>query len=693
MAAEESERRSADIHRQVAFGTAVNYVGRVINLGVWFVLTPIIFSHLGKTQFGLWALVASFVAYGSLADVGIAAALAKYVAEYRARGDNETASELIATALWLYCGLGIAVLALSAVFAPFVNLLINVPAHEHAAASWIVVLTGVGVAVQLPSNCAISVLRGLNRYDLMNLIGSLAMLTLGAGIAVVLLVAHGKAVAITALTAPVTLLWLVPTIWLVHRTAPELRFGFRGARRHHARRVLLFSSALFGIQVAQAVKLQSDEVVIGAALPVRFVSPYSVARKLSTLPGQLTNQFVLVLMPLASRLHVEGDAAMLREIYLSGIRLTIALFALVGAALIVFAKPFLLAWTPGAASSADIVVLLTLAALLEAVMSPVSQALQGMARHRPLVIFALGSAALNLALSIALVGPLGVRGVAIGTLVATCVEAAVTLPFGARVLGVGTRSVVRGVLVPGLLPLIPAVVALVAIHSLLAPSTIVTIALSGLACAPAHLQLERVGGRVQLVALDAHAHRPAAAGRGDPQGARAPRPLRCAERREADGTRRREQQRGPQQHHQLARANREASAQHRQLLSVLASQRRRRRHERDCGERERPRKQIEANTGRIQRQRGEHRDRDAERDREQQALGRAQVVGGEQRGRQRVAGQRQRERHRECGAQQQEAAREQLRGRDRDERQRADEREVATRPALLPRCRAARPAR
>ena len=150
-----------------------------------------------------------------------------------------------------------------------------------------------------------------------------------------------------------TVIWLIPTIWLIHRTAPELRFGFRGASRAHARQVLLFGSALFGIQSAAVVKLQSDEIVIGAALPVSNISPYAIARRLSTLPGQLTSQFVLVLLPIASRLHAEGEAGLLRQIYLTGLRLTLALFAIVGGALIIFSKPFLLAWAPSVAGSAN----------------------------------------------------------------------------------------------------------------------------------------------------------------------------------------------------------------------------------------------------------------------------------------------------------------------------------------------------
>jgi len=245
--------------------------------------------------------------------------------------------------------------------------------------------------------------------------------------------------------------------------------------------VTSFSSALFGIQVASVVKLQSDEFVIGASLPVAYVTPYSVARRLSGLPGQLTGQFVAVLLPLASRLHAEGDTDLLREIYVAGMRLTLALFAIVGGALIIFARPFLLAWVPKAASASNIVVILTAAALLEALISPVSQALQGANRHRPLVIFALGSAALNLALSIALIGPLGVRGVAYGTLIATALEAAIVLPFGARVLGVQMSAIGRRILIPGLLPLAPMLAVLLVIRATVAPATIPAIGLAGLA--------------------------------------------------------------------------------------------------------------------------------------------------------------------------------------------------------------------
>lgn len=475
------EQKNAAIRRHVALSTASNYAGQLINLGVWFLLTPFMIPHLGKTQYGLWVLVASFVAYGNLANLGIGSAIVKYVAEYRAKGESEIASDLVATALSIYCVLGLLVIGVGVAISPLVPHIINVPVDQRGTTSLLVIVSAVGVAVQLPASAASSVLSGVGRFDVMNVIGSLAMLSLAGGFVAALLLG-AKVIVLSAITIPVTVIWFVPTIWMIRRVAPDLRFGLRGAKLREVRRVALFSSALFGIQIAGVVKLQSDEIVIGASLPVSAVTPYSVARRVSGLPGQLAYQFVQVMLPLASRLHAEADMGRLRELLLAGLRVTGAAFAVIAAPLIVFAGPFLRAWVGGSfASSANIVVLLTLAAFLQSIMGPASSSLQGMARHRPLVVFALASAALNLTLSLVLVGPLGVKGVALGTLIATSLEAAVVMVYTGHVLELTLSQFVGRALVPAALPLVPTVGLLIAIRHTLEPSTIATIGLAGVA--------------------------------------------------------------------------------------------------------------------------------------------------------------------------------------------------------------------
>lgn len=462
--------------------TAANYGGQFVTLLVWFLLTPFILGELGATLYGLWALVASFLAYGALLDFGVNGAVVKYVAEHRARGDSEQASSLIATTLWIYLAIGVAVLVLGSLAAPLVVDLLNIPAEERDTAIWLVRLTALGLAVELPAGTAFAVLRGLQRFDLMNIIGSAAMLTLAAGTVIVLLLGGGV-LGMAAIAAPLTLLWQVPAIIAIHRTAPDLRFGLRGARRSQLRTVASFSSALFALNTADTVKKKTDEIVIGASLPIAAVAPYSVARRISELPEMLTYQFVSILMPLASELQASGDrVALLRSIFVNACRVTLGIFLAVGIGMVVFAEPLLIAWV-GEEYSKDavVVVILVAAGFTESAMWPAVYILQGIDRHRPLVIFAISSAALNLALSIILVGPLGVKGVAYGTLIATGLELLVVVPFALRALGVRPWTYLRDAATPALASAVPAALVLVLVREELEPSHLVTIGLAGAA--------------------------------------------------------------------------------------------------------------------------------------------------------------------------------------------------------------------
>jgi O-antigen/teichoic acid export membrane protein len=275
----------------------------------------------------------------------------------------------------------------------------------------------------------------------------------------------------------------IPTVWFIRRTAPDLPVGWRGFDLRLVRPVASFSSALFVTSIAGQIKAKTDELVIGAFLPVARVTPYALARRLSELPQILTSQFVRVLLPLASQLHAERDRTRLRALFTTSTRASLALFLAISCSVAVLAGPFLRAWVgPAYADKGNLVLILVAAGLLEISAWPAAAILQGMARHRLLAVFSIGSALANLGLSIALVRPLGITGVALGTLVATAAEMLFfVFPFALRIADVDARSAVRLVLVPTLVPAVPAIAALYAMREALAPRSLVSVALIGFA--------------------------------------------------------------------------------------------------------------------------------------------------------------------------------------------------------------------
>lgn len=472
--------KSAAIRRRMVISTLSNYVGKVYTLGVWFFLTPFILRQLGATDYGLYALVGSVAAYGLLLDFGIASAVTKYIAEFHARGQIEHAQSLVATALVLYSGLGLIAVALSVIVAPAFPILFNVPAEQRTTATWLVLLSGLGLGIALPCAMPQAVLRGLQRFDLVNLIGIVGMSLFTIATVAALSLGWGL-LGIMAVNIPVTLIMQVPTIGLIHRVAPGLRLGWRGGSRRLVRTVTSFSSAMFVLDLSGQIQSKTDEIVVGAMLPVANVTPYSIARRLSEMPQILTDQFMKVLMPLASQLHAENDRGRLRMLYVTSTRLTLALFVPLACGLVILARPFLTAWVGAAYADYDYLVLILISAsLIETSQWPAGSILQGIGRHRMLAVMALGSALGNLGLSLTLVRSLGLAGVALGTLIPTAIEClCFILPYVMRVNGISLRTVLTEVYLPALLPALPMSAVLYSFREIIRPDSLISIVVVG----------------------------------------------------------------------------------------------------------------------------------------------------------------------------------------------------------------------
>lgn len=472
--------KDAFIRRRVIVNTASNYVAKILTLSVWFFLTPFLLRQLGINDYGLWVLISSITAYGSLLDFGIATAVTKYIAQFHAEGRIEQARSLVSTTLWLYMGLGLLAILLSAILAPIIPGLLNIPNDQRSTASWLMLLSGISVGVSLPSATSIFVLRGLHRFDLANLVGITGM-TLFTIATVSVLLLGGGLVGMVAVGIPVTLVTQIPAIWLIRRTAPGLHFGLRYSDRSLFKTLMSFSSALFVINVANQIQTKTDEIVIGAFMPIANVAPYSIARRLSEMPQLLTEQFMKVIIPLASQLDAENDHVRLRTLYLASSRITLAIFLPLALGVIILAQPFLRAWVGAPYDQyAYLVVILTLASLIDTSQWPAGAILQGIGRHRLLAIIVLGAAFANLGLSLGLVRVLGLAGVALGTLIPATIEGLFfVLPYVMRVNRINYRTILTEIYLPAFLPALPMAITLYVLREIAQPVSLFSIAAVG----------------------------------------------------------------------------------------------------------------------------------------------------------------------------------------------------------------------
>jgi O-antigen/teichoic acid export membrane protein len=444
--------RDGDIRRRVVTATVSNYAGRLVSLATWFVLTPLMLTRLGPTEYGLWVLVGSLVAYGWLLNAGIQGAIIRYVAACRARGDADLASRVVATSLCCDSILGLLAIALSVAVAPLVPTLFQIPPAEEPTTRWLVVLMGVGIGVTIPCEVGGAVLRGLHRYDLSNLVDGIATL-LNVGAIVMVLLAGGGLLAVVTVGIPVTLSSQVLSVALSRKMAPDLRWRWRDIDPKLVPSIIRFSWPLVLSQTATLLQRKSDEIVIAVFLPVSFVTPYSLAHRLSDICRDLTKQFTAPFLPLASELDARHDSVRLRSLFVGGVRLSLAMYLPLALTATVLARPILRLWVgPAYADNVVLVAILSLAGVMVSTEWLATAVLQGMARHRRQGVVAFAASVGNVAVSAVLVTRLGLLGVALGTLLAAAVEYAIVMPYAARVIGVSMGDWLRRILVPTCVP-------------------------------------------------------------------------------------------------------------------------------------------------------------------------------------------------------------------------------------------------
>jgi O-antigen/teichoic acid export membrane protein len=472
------------IRNHVFRSTGSNLIGQIVILGTGFLLAPFVLHRIGAADYGLWILVNSLTGYASVLEFGISSAVIKYVAEFRVRGEREQAQAFVATSLALYTILGLLAILFSAGVAALLPQLINVPPGEEAKAARLVLLAGVGLGLSIPATIIIGVLRGLQRFDLLNLLYIINTL-LGAGATVAVLLLGWGVLGIAAVAIPVTILTQIPGLWLVRRADPEMRIGLRGARRDLVRTVTGFSFKLFVSQISQQLQMRTDEVVIAGALPIASVTPYSLGRRLGEIPNQLANQLVRTLMPLASGLHAERDWLRLRAMFVASTRMSIAIAAAIAAVLSTLAPSLLTLWVgPEYAQHWPVVLLISLSSVAALSIYPAGAILQGMNRHKLQAITALAGGAINVVLSLILVRRIGIAGVALGTLIPAMLEVAILTPYTLRQLNADWGALIRDAWAPALAPVLPAVAVLYALQAALQPASFVVlgiIAAAGLA--------------------------------------------------------------------------------------------------------------------------------------------------------------------------------------------------------------------
>jgi O-antigen/teichoic acid export membrane protein len=222
-----------------------------------------------------------------------------------------------------------------------------------------------------------------------------------------------------------SLVVLVVSWILSRRILPELRFSRRYVSRSRFRTLITFGGQFFFVRLMGTIYRQMDKAIVGIALGVSYVTFYEVANRIHQGASMVQSVASSSLLPATA--YLRRHKAVLHDLYLRGTSYTLAAAVPVTVGAFILAEPLIRTWIGGSVTEAAGATRLFLVFLVFVAVHAVGTSMIiALGRMRFAITLMVVFTLVNLVASIALVGPLGVEGVILGTLIAQLV---IWLPY------------------------------------------------------------------------------------------------------------------------------------------------------------------------------------------------------------------------------------------------------------------------
>jgi len=380
-------------------------------------------SRLPVAVYSAWILILQLGAYVSFLDLGIQTSVAKFVAEFEAKEDNETASQYASAGLAMTSAMAFCGMLLTLILAWQVpRLFSSMPALLQGEARLSVVLVGVSLSVLLLCSVFAAVFIGLQRYAVPNaiLVVNRVLVTVSVCIAVFF---QGGLRIMAGAFAVVNLVTAGLQVFCWRKMAANIAISFSRVSRIIFSRMVHYSAYLAIWSVGMLLVSGLDVTIVGH-FDFKRTAFYAIAVMPTNLLLLVISSVIGPMMPASAAMSTRRSPIEMGVVFMRVSRYAVLLLLLVGLPLIVFGYPILRIWV-GAYYAANCLLylrILLLANIIRNACLPYATMVIATGRQKAATGATVAEAVVNVAASVFLASRFGAIGVAYGTLLGSLVS-------------------------------------------------------------------------------------------------------------------------------------------------------------------------------------------------------------------------------------------------------------------------------
>lgn len=330
---------------QLKAGAFLSYVSIGLNNIVGLLYTPFMLRMMGQSEYGLYSLVASVVAYLTVLDLGFGNAIVRYTAKFRAEGKIREQYEMFGMFFLLYIGIGVLALLVGLGLYFNVDYLFDATMDDSELYKIrvMMLLMVFNLAFTFPMSIWGSIITAYENFVFQKLVG-IVRIILNPLVMIAMLLIGYRAIGMVVVTTIFNVVTLLINYWYCKkRLKIQVRFGH--FQWFFFKEVSVYSFWIFLNAIMDRIYWSTGQFVLGMFKGAAVVAVYAVAIQLQGIYMGFSTAISGVFLPkVTAMVTKENDEKAISDLFIRTGRIQYIIMVFILTGFIVFGKSFICLW-------------------------------------------------------------------------------------------------------------------------------------------------------------------------------------------------------------------------------------------------------------------------------------------------------------------------------------------------------------
>lgn len=331
--------------QNLKLGAIISYLWVVVHVGVNFLFAPILIKYLGQNEYGLYQVIASFLAYINVLETSVSAGVLRFYCNVKVKNNSAEVENVLAICRRIYRYLSVCILIICGI------VIVGFRCFYQSSFTQMEIREGTVMLALLFCNLIITMANAIytatingNERFIFDKCASIMSQILQPIVCYLIIRVYPYATIVTLIQVCLNLLVAISRYWYAKK---ELHVV---VKLHHddkklAKEILVFASSMLLSNIADQIFLKTDQIILAKMYNTAVVAVYAVGSQIYTNYMYAGITVASVFFPMVSKLYQEENSTQkISQLFIKVGRIAFLMCFLVLSGFVIFGKEFITLW-------------------------------------------------------------------------------------------------------------------------------------------------------------------------------------------------------------------------------------------------------------------------------------------------------------------------------------------------------------